>query len=325
MPDYGHADALRHGSRIGNPHRFIARHNAGRTHHHPAVQGGSFFHRHASPQVIVSGLQLHFPLHRNLGSGGTGKLYCTKNLGRVFRERLFPMMDDRGLFPPYYSHGLNVGKLRRTRKIQIDSCQELRIKAAVRPDIQRKNGAARDTHHHRVNGRGHLHLRIHFHGNTGNKKQVVQLHSLVFRRSKPEHQGTRSGRNTGFYPGTKPARPDILAVINFLFSIRPYGHNGKFKRGLPGPSLRPGRKPDFPGRRILQVQFQFSILSAEHSQGGFSGFSPSSDFRHTVPAGHKAVFGGKRCKLATPGLLKAFLAENGGNRQAQCAQQAKPH
>ena len=44
-------------------------------------------------------LQLHFPLHRNLGSGGTGKLYCTKNLGRVFRERLFPMMDDRASSP----------------------------------------------------------------------------------------------------------------------------------------------------------------------------------------------------------------------------------
>ena len=167
-------------------------------------------------------------------------------------------------------HGCNVGKLRRTRKIQIDGCQELGVKAAVRPDIQGKNRVARHAHHHRIDGRGHLHLLIHLHRNAGNNEQIIQFHSLVLRRSKPEQQGTRSGGNTGFYFGMKPARPDILAVINLLFSLRSYRHNGKFKRGLPGPSLCPGRQPDFSGRRILQIQFQFGILPAEHPQGRFS-------------------------------------------------------
>ena len=67
MLHYGNADALRHQGGIGHLHQLVPRHNAGRAHHHPAVQGGAFLHRHAGPQVIVAGVQLQFPLHGNLG------------------------------------------------------------------------------------------------------------------------------------------------------------------------------------------------------------------------------------------------------------------
>lgn len=192
---YGHADALRHRGGIGHLHQLVPRHNAGRAHHHPAVQGGALLHRHACPQVIVAGVQLQLPLHGNLGPGGAGKLHRTQYLGGILRKRVFPVLNGRSLFSPHHRHGFNVGKLRRARKIQIDGRQELRIKTAVRLNLQGKNGTARDAHHHRIGGRSHLHLRIHLHGDAGHDEQVVQLQPLVLRRRQLEHQGARSGGN----------------------------------------------------------------------------------------------------------------------------------